>query len=77
MMKKMQEEKSALRARLERTENQVQFNNKLLQEMMKQINFQILDFQTPIGDTAQGEEVVDEQEDEDDEECNTLLVLLT
>ena len=67
IMKKMQEEKSALRARLERTETQVQFNNKLLQEMMKRMNFQIPDFQPPIGDTANREEDGDDQDNEDDE----------
>ena len=68
MMKKMQEEKSELMARLERTETQVQFNNKLLQEMMKRMNFQIPDFQPPIEDTADGEEDGDEQDNDDDEE---------
>ena len=67
MMKKMQEEKSELMARLERTETQVQFNNKLLQEMMKRMNFQIPDFQPPIEDIADGEEG-DEQDNDDDEE---------
>ena len=68
MMKKMQEENSALMARLERTETQVQFNNKLLQEMMKRMNFQIPNFQPPIGDTADRGKDGDEQDNEDDEE---------
>ena len=64
----MQEENSALIARLERTETQVQFNNKLLQEMMKRMNFEIPDFQPPIGDTVEREEEGDDQDNEDDEE---------
>ena len=36
--------------------------------MMKQMNFQFPDFQPRIGDTTQGKEEGDQQEDEDDVE---------
>ena len=64
----MQDENSALMARLESTESQVQFNNKLLQEMMKRMNFQLLEFQPPAGDTNKREQERDEEEEGDDEE---------
>ena len=44
LKKKMQDENNALMARLESLESQVQFNNKLLQEMMKWMNFQLPGF---------------------------------
>ena len=67
-LKKMQDENSALMARLESTESQVQLNNKLLQEMMKRMNFQLPEFQPPAKDTNQREEDHDEENEGDDED---------
>ena len=64
----MQDENSALMARLESTESQVQFSNKLLQEMMKWMNFRLPEFQPPTWHTNQREEEHDEEEEGDNEE---------
>ena len=55
-------------ARLESTDSQIQFNNKLLQEVMKRMNFQLPKFQSLAGDTNQREEEHDEEEEGDDED---------
>ena len=49
-------------ARLESTESQVQFNNKLLQEMMKRMNFQLPEFQPLARDANQRDEEHDEED---------------
>ena len=50
------------------TESQVQFNNKLLQEMMKWMNFPFSKFQPPVGETNKREEEHDEEEEGNDED---------
>ena len=68
LLKKMQDKNNALMARLKSTESQVQFNNNLLQEVMKRMNFQLPEFQLLARATNQREEEHDEEEEGDDED---------
>ena len=63
LLKRMTEENSALLARLESNEKQLQATNQLVQQMMQWMNFQPIDLQPTIGDQAEDEGASDDGEE--------------